>query len=81
MEGSEYPFDSLQEIRLRKAKLKGEINTQEKSMQKLWDSVFHQKQKKGVMTPSKRMSQIVTTGMGVFDGAMLAFKLYRKFKK
>lgn len=81
MENSEYPFDSLQEIRLRKAKLKGEINTLERSMGKLWDSVFHEKEKKGVMTPSKRISQIITTGAGVFDGAMLAFKLYRKFKK
>jgi len=81
MEGSEYPFDSLHEIRMRKTKLQGEINTQEKSMRKLWDSVFHKKEPKGIMTPSKRMSQIISTGVGVFDGVMLGLKLYRKFKK
>ena len=81
MEGSEYQFDSLRDIELRKAKLRGEIKTQEKSMGKLWDSLFHNKSQKAMNTRQQKMTKLFSTGIGVVDGAMLAWKLYRKFKK
>lgn len=81
MAESEYPYNSLREINLRKSKLRGEIRTQEKNINRLWNGIFHQKEKKGVATPSQRVSQIISTGAGVFDGVMLGWKLYRRFKK
>ena len=34
-------YGSLEQIRQRKLKVKGEIHAQEDKMRKLWDSVFH----------------------------------------
>lgn len=81
MEESEYIYNDLQEIRRRKLKLKGEICAQEKSIRNLWNDIFHKKEKSGIMTPSKRVSKLITTGAGVFDGVLLGLKLYNRFKK
>lgn len=80
IEDSENLYGSLQEIRRRKLKLKSDIKAQEKTIHKLWDNIFHKKEQNAFMTPSKRVSKLITTGAGVFDGVMLGLKLYNRFK-
>ena len=62
-------YGSLEQIRQRKLKVKGEIHAQEDKMRKLWDS------------PSKRISSLISTAVGLLDGVILGFKLYRRFKR
>lgn len=75
-------YSSLTEIRLRKELLQKDIAADDAKIKALWKSLFVKPDalsKKA--TPSKRMQSLFSIGAGAFDGALLAWKLYRKFKK
>ena len=75
-------YASLNDIRLRKEKLQREIEADDAKIKVLWKSLFV---KPDVLSKSaskgKRLQSLLSVGAGAFDGAMLAWKLYRKFKK
>lgn len=73
-------YHTLDEIRLRKAQLLTDIAKDNNQIRKLWNNLFH-KPSKGRQTPSKRLSNWMSTGASVFDGLILGWKLYRKFKR
>ena len=73
-------YKSLEEIRTRKDSLKKEIRQDDKQIKGLWGDLFHKPEAMGVMTPSKRITGLMSTGAGVLDGLILGWKLYRKFK-
>lgn len=73
-------YKTLSEIRQRKATLQKEIKVSNKEIGKLWKNLTspvtsHKKKK------SFGISSILNMGMGTIDGIILAWKLYRKFKK
>lgn len=72
-------YKSLDDISLRKAKLLDDIRKDQKKMGAMWNEMFRPRQK----SRKKGMSlqSIMSTGMGVLDGALFAWKLYRKFKR
>lgn len=75
-------YSSLTEIRLRKELLQKDIAADDAKIKALWKSLFVKPDalsKKA--TPGKRMQSLFSIGAGAFDGALLAWKLYRKFKK
>ena len=75
-------YSSLTEIRLRKELLQKDIAADDDKIKALWKSLFVKPDalsKKA--TPGKRMQSLFSIGAGAFDGALLAWKLYRKFKK
>lgn len=75
-------YSSLTEIRLRKMILRKDIEADEAKLKGLWRSVFVKPDalsKKA--SAGKRMQSLFSIGAGAFDGALLAWKLYRKFKK
>jgi len=75
-------YSSLNEIRLRKELLQKDIEADDAKIKALWHSLFVRPDalsKKA--TPSKRMQSLFSIGAGAFDGALLAWKLYRKFKR
>lgn len=75
-------YSSLNEIRLRKELLQKDIEADDAKIKALWHSLFMRPDalsKKA--TPSKRMQSLFSIGAGAFDGALLAWKLYRKFKR
>ncbi len=75
-------YSSLNEIRLRKELLRKDIEADDAKIKTLWRSLFVRPEmlsKKA--TPSKRMQSLFSVGASAFDGALLAWKLYRKFKK
>lgn len=76
-----YSYGSLNDIRQRKLKLQGDIISNEKRIRQLWQSLFRPEQQTGYQTPSKRLSKFITTGAGLLDGFLLAWKLYRRFIK
>lgn len=80
METDVTTYRTLNEIRHRKAALQKEIKSSNKEIGRLWKNltspVTSKKKKKGFS-----MSSVMNMGMGTIDGIILAWKLYRKFKK
>lgn len=75
-------YQSIEEIRLRKAALQKEIEADSVKIDEKWHSLF--KKPEALLksaTPSQRISGIISSGAGVLDGILLVWKLYRKFKR
>ena len=75
-------YRSLNDIRLRKEALRKSIEADDKKIKTLWNSLFTKPDafSKDV-SKGKRISSMISIGAGAFDGALLAWKLYRKFKR
>ncbi|MGI6243141.1 MAG: hypothetical protein ACOYJK_06360 [Prevotella sp.] len=75
-------YKTLTEIKLRKAMLLKDIQKDDNRMRQLWDNLFHKPTAlRKNAKPSKRISSLMTTGAGFFDTILLAWKLYKKFKR
>lgn len=75
-------YQTIEEIRLRKTALQKDIEADEAKIGEKWHSLF--KKPKALCksaSPSQRISGLISSGAGVIDGLLLAWKLYRKFKK
>lgn len=75
-------YHSLNDIRARKESLRGNIEKDETRVKQLWDSLFTKPDvlSKNAST-SKRLNSLLSIGISAFDGALFAWKIYRKFKK
>jgi len=75
-------YRSLNDIRLRKETLRKSIEADDKKIKTLWNSLFTLPDAFSKdASRSKRITSMISIGTGAFDGAILAWKLYRKFKK
>ena len=75
-------YQSIEEIRLRKAALQKEIEADSAKIDEKWHSLFKKPEAPAKSaTPSQRISGIISSGAGVLDGILLVWKLYRKFKR
>ena len=75
-------YNSLNEIRLRKELLRKDIEADDAKIKKLWHSLFTKPDALAKnATKGKRIQSMINIGAGAFDGALLAWKLYRKFKR
>lgn len=75
-------YQSIEEIRLRKAALEKEIEADSAKIDEKWHSLFKKPEALSKSaTPSQRISGIISSGAGVLDGILLVWKLYRKFKR
>lgn len=75
------PYREMQDIQARKMQLLKEIHQDSMKIERLRHELFKketQKKRKGMRMS---MSNVVKTGTGVLDGLLLAWKLYKKFKK
>jgi len=71
-------FTNLHDIHARKDQVLKEIRRDSDQINKLRNNLF-----KKEVSKNKRfgMSNMISAGTGVFDGLLLVWKLYRKFKK
>ncbi len=74
-------YKSLTEIRIRKDQILKSIRKDDEGIRRLWNSMFNKPETRTSKLPSKRISKLMNTGTGIVDGVLLAWKLYRKFKK
>lgn len=75
-------YQSIEEIRLRKAALQKEIEADSAKIDEKWHSLFKRPEALSKSaTPSQRISGMISSGAGVLDGILLVWKLYRKFKR
>lgn len=70
-------YSSLEELRQRKEELRGMINEDQQRAATLWKDLFH---KPAQPTGFLGGGQIVKTSIGIIDGMILGWKLWRKFK-
>lgn len=76
------PYRTIEEIRMRKALLQKDIRKDSEKLDRQWHSLFQQPQGLAKSaTPSRRIGSLMNMGAGFVDGALLAWKLYRKFKR
>lgn len=81
-DNNEAAYRTLTDIRARKEALKKDITEDDAKIKALWSSLFHKPDyMRRDATPSKKLSGLMNVGAGVFDGIMLGWKLYRKFKR
>lgn len=72
-------FTSLHDISVRKAQILKAIRKDQKEIGKDWNAIFKKQDKRKGKGLS--MATVVSNSIGVLDGALFAWKLYRKFKK
>ncbi len=77
-----FEYKSLDDIRRRKETLRNEILEDDKKIKNLWEEMSRPSDLfSKSASPSKRITGLMSTGAALFDGAMLGWKLYRKFRK
>lgn len=75
-------YNSLNDIRLRKESIRKSIEADDKKIKALWNSLFTKPDAFNKdASRGRRITSMISIGTGAFDGALLAWKLYRKFKK
>lgn len=72
-------YKSLDDISQRKTELLAKIQKDQAEMGTLWNEMF--KPEKKSRKKGMNLQSIMNTGIGVLDGALFAWKIYRKFKK
>ena len=71
-------YDTLQSIKARKAQLRKQIRKDSDEINRLRKSLF---EKPVPLKGNFKLQSLMSTSAGVLDGALLVWKLYRKFKK
>ncbi len=74
-------YSSLSDITRRKAQLKASLTANERRIGTLWKNLFQQDRVKANQSPSMRLANMISTSAGLIDGALLGWKLYRRFVK
>lgn len=71
-------MQDIRDIDARKEALRKAVAEKEEEIGNLWDKLFNPPKEHLVETPTQRMLHYANTAAGVFDGALLGWKLYRK---
>lgn len=74
-------YNDISDIIQKKEELRKAITQKEKKINILWDDIFHPKEENTFSTPSQRLLKYANTGLGLMDGMLLGWKLYRRLKR
>lgn len=74
-------LDSLTALKDRQETIRKQLNDSEKRLGTIWNEIFHSPTAKERNSPTMRAMTLITSYAGVIDGAILGWKLYRKFGK
>lgn len=77
---SERKFSSLDDIRVYKEELRERINQDRDAISAKWNELF-QKEEPAPQNKAQKIMKMLSLGTGVLDGAMLGWKLYRKYQE
>ena len=69
-------FRSLSDIVAYKQQLREKIDKDEETIASKWNDLFH-KEEEEPRNRAQKLARMVSLGTGVFDGALLGWKLYR----
>ena len=79
MEKNVQTYATLADIRQRKEDLLSSIRNDDNQMRTLWGQLFRKPDMLTSTSPTKRLSSLMSTSVGVLDAAIVGWKLYRKF--
>ena len=71
-------YNDLQDIKRRKEEVLAGIRKDNGKINDLWKGIFKAQEPKG---KSQTIMSFVNTGLGMVDGFLFAWKLYKKFKR
>lgn len=74
-------IDSLETLQMRKNELDTELQESEDKLSDIWNKMFHQPTEEEMASPTQRAMSLISSSMGLIDGAILGWKLYKKFGK
>lgn len=77
---SERKFSSLDDIRLYKEELMEQIRQDRDVISTKWNDLFH-REEPTPQSKAQKIMKMLSMGTGVLDGAMLGWKLYRKYQE
>ena len=77
---SERKFSSLDDIRIYKEELREQIRQDRDVISTKWNDLFH-REKQTTQSKAQKIMKMLSMGTGVLDGAMLGWKLYRKYQE
>ena len=72
-------IDSLAVLRNHQAELKRQLTESEGKLGVIWNDIFHSPAQRNRNSPTQRALTLITSYAGVIDGAILGWKLYRRF--
>ena len=72
-------FHSLDDIAARREVLLKGMNKDQKEIGLLWNAMF--KPEKKTRQKGFPLSSVLSSSVGIIDGALFAWKIYRKFKR
>ena len=78
--GTERQFESLADIRAYKEQLHKQIKADEQAMADKWDDLFH-RDEPAPQNRAQKLMRMFNLGSGMLDGALLGWKLYRKYQQ
>ena len=73
-------FRSLSDIVAYKQQLREKIDKDEETITSKWNDLFH-KEDEEPRNRAQKLARMVSLGTGVFDGALLGWKLYRRYQE
>lgn len=79
--GNASSLDSLSALKMRQDAIKRQLDNSEKRLGTIWNDIFRSPTPKERNSPTQRALTLITSYAGVIDGAILGWKLYRKFGK
>lgn len=77
---SERKFSSLDDIRAYKEELLEQIRQDRDVISTKWNDLFH-REEPTPQSKAQKIMKMLSMGTGVLDGAMLGWKLYRKYQE
>jgi hypothetical protein len=72
-------LSSLAELRSRQAEIRSQLKKSENNMSDIWNDMFHKPSPSTLTSPTGKAINFLTNSAGIIDGAILGWKLYRRF--
>lgn len=76
----EQQINNLQDLAAQKEELRVNMEKSEKEIKNMWNELFHKKNPTPT-TPTQKLLSLASSSAGLIDGAILGWKLYKKFRK
>lgn len=74
-------YRTLEDIADRRDEIRDQLRDNDRLFREKWHSLFKRDDAYSALSPTRRMTKLVQQSAGLIDGAILAWKLYRTFKK
>lgn len=73
------PINSISELKMRQLEMRRLLDMSEGRLSNIWNDIFHDKSSHSLTSPTGKAISFLSNSAGVIDGAILGWKLYRKF--